>query len=151
MFGLVRDEVSRVVGGMGSIPQEKQGAVVDTAAGSLMNGLKKFATPAALGALLGGGSAAGGVGGSGAVGSLSSGMISDLVAKAGLSSSAAKGVAAGVVPAVVSLLGKHAGSTPGFDISSMIGALGGGGAKASGGLGNLGGIAGALGGLFGKK
>ncbi|MDR2894423.1 MAG: hypothetical protein LBU97_03055 [Alistipes sp.] len=105
MLGLVKGEVTKVVGGMASVPQDKQGAVVDTAANSLMGGLRKFANPSALGALLGGGSAAGSTSGSGAMGSLSSGMISDLVAKVGLSSSAAKGSAASGVPAVLGMLG----------------------------------------------
>ena len=131
MLGLVRDEVATVVGDMGSIPQEKQGAVVDTATSSLMNGLKQYANPGALGSLLGIGGAAKGVaegaaeGGANIPGGLSSGVVGDLTSKAGLTPSAAKSVAGNVVPAVMSLFRKHVNdpAQPGFNLGSMIGAL----------------------------
>ena len=140
MLGLVKDEVAKKVGGIEGIPAGKKSAVVETTASSLMDGLKKFATPDALASLLGGG------GGSMTSG-LASGVVSSLTSKLGLSPAIAQTIAGKVIPAVMSLLKKNVDdpAKPGFDLSSMLGALGG-GSKASGG-----GILGALGGLFGKK
>ena len=92
MLGLIKNEVANIVGGMGAIPQAKQGAVVETATSSLMNGLKQYANPATLSSLLGiGGTKSGADMATG----LTSGMVNDLTSKAGLT----LGVAQNVAPA----------------------------------------------------
>ncbi len=141
MLDLVKGEVAKKVGGIDGVPAGKKSAVVETTASSLMDGLKKFATPDKLASLIGGG------GGGSATSGLTKGVVSALTSKLGLSPAVAKTIATKVVPAVMSLLKKNVDdpSNPGFDLSSMLGALGG-GSKGSGG-----GIMGALGGLFGKK
>jgi hypothetical protein len=147
MLGLVKDEVGKKIGGIDGIPAGKESAVVETTASSLMSGLKNFASPAALGSLLGGG-------GANATNGLSSGVVSALTSKVGLSPSVAQNIAGTVIPAVTSLFNKHVGdsSKPGFNLQSMAGALMGG---SSGGNSAGSGIAsaalGALGGLFKKK
>jgi hypothetical protein len=145
MLGLVKDEVAKKVGGISGIPAGKQSAVVETTASSLMSGLGKFASPAALSSLLGGG------GGASAAGGLSSGVVSALTSKVGLNPSVAQNVAGTVIPAVMSIFKKHVDdpAKPGFNLQSMIGGLTGGGSSGSGG--GLGGILGKVGGLFGKK
>jgi hypothetical protein len=166
MLSLVKGEVTKVVGGIGGIPQAKQGAVVDTAANSLMNNLKQYANPATLGSLLGMGGAKGGAG---MASGLSTGMVNDLTSKAGLAPGVAQNVAGGVVPAVMSLFKKQVGdpAQPGFNLQSMVGALtgkgGSAGAEGSGGGlfgsaggalgsgGGLGGVLSGLGNLFGQK
>ncbi len=120
MLGLVKDQVAKSIGGINGIPAEKQSAVVETTASSLMSGLGKFATPAALGSLLGGGSAS-------ATSGLSSSVVSALTSKVGLSPTVAQTIAGTVIPAVMSLLGKHVNdpAKPAFNPQSVAGALGG--------------------------
>jgi len=151
MLSLVKNEVTKKIGGIDGIPAGKQSQVVDTTASSLMSGLKQYASPEKLSSLLGiGGSGSG----SGMANSLSSGVVSSLTSKVGLSPAVASTVATAVVPAVMSLFKKHVGdsSKPGFNLQSMAGALMGGSGSSSGGLGGgLGSALGALGGIFGKK
>lgn len=142
MLDLVKGEVAKKVGGIEGVPAGKQSAVVETTAGSLMDGLKKFATPDKLSSLLGGG-------GGNMAGGLSSGVVSSLISKLGLSPAVAETIAAKVIPAVMSLLKKQVDdpAKPSFNLQSMMGALTGG----SGAGGAMGKVVGALGGLFGKK
>ncbi len=121
MLGLVKDQVAKSIGGIEGIPAEKQNAVVETTASSLMSGLGKFANPAALGSLLGGG------GGGASTSGLSSGVVSALTSKVGLSPTVAQKIATTVIPMVMSLLKKHVDdpAKPGFNLQSITGALGG--------------------------
>lgn len=128
ILGQVKDQVAKSIGGISGIPADKQSAVVDTTASSLMSGLKQFATPDKLSSLLGGGGAA--------ASGLSGGVVSALTSKVGLNANTAKGIAAAVIPAVLGLLKKQSGGSGG--IGSLVSALSGGG-----GLGNM------LGGIMG--
>ncbi len=147
MLSLVKDEVAKKVGGIEGIPAGKQSAVVETTASSLMDGLKKFATPDKLASLVGGG------GGGSMTSGLSSGVVSSLTSKLGLSPAIAQTIASKVIPAVMSLLKKNVDdpAKPGFNLQSMMGALGGSAGGSSGGGGILGKAVGAVEGLFGKK
>jgi hypothetical protein len=146
MMDLVKDQVTKSIGGISGIPAGKQSAVVETTANSLLSGLKQNASLDSLGALLGGGGAS-----SSTVSKLSSGVVKALTSKLKLSPAVAQTVASTVIPAVMSLLNKRVNDKgePGFNLESILGSLKGGGAsKSSGGLG---GLLGGLGGLFGKK
>ncbi len=48
MMDLVKGQVAKMVGGMDEVPANKRQAAVDATAGSLMDGLKKYATPDAV-------------------------------------------------------------------------------------------------------
>jgi len=155
MLGMVKDEVANAVGGMSTIPQAKQGAVVETTANSLMNGLKQYANPASLGALLEiGGVAKGAAGGSSKMMSgLSSGVVGDLTSKLGLTPAVAQSIAASVIPAVMSLFKKHVDdpAQPEFNLQSIVGSLTGASDASGGSGGGLGSVLSGLGSLFGKK
>lgn len=147
ILGLVKGQVSESLGEMNGIPADKKAAVVETTADSLVSGLKNFSTPDMLSGLLG-------VGGgkkpsASALNGLSGGVVKALTSKVGLSPAMAGTVASRVVPAVMALLKGKVGdsSQPGFNVGSILGALGGGAGKSGG----LGGALGMLGGLFGKK
>jgi hypothetical protein len=145
MLGLVKDEVAKKVSGIAGISAAKQSAVVDTTASSLMSGLKKFATPDKLTSLLAGG------GGNSMASSLSTGVVSSLTSKLGLSPVVSQTIAATVIPAVMSLFKKQMDdpSKPGFNLQSMMGALTSGASSGSGG--GLGGMLGRLSTIFAGK
>ncbi len=167
MLGLVKGQVSKSLSGIEGIPAGKESAVVETTTSSLMSGLKKFATPDKLSGLLGMVGGGGGGAKNTGVNTIGTGVVSALTSKVGLNPAVAAAIANKVVPAVLSLLSKNVGdaSKPGFNIGSIVGALGGGGGgglanavggmlgggKAKAGAGAGGGIMDAVGSLFGKK
>lgn len=136
IMNMVKDQVTSSIGSIPGIPADKKSQVVETTTTSLMDGLKQHAAGGGLGSLLG-------IGGGSASSGLESGVISALTQKAGLSPAIAQSVVAAAIPAVMSLLKKHAGDpSSGLNLQSMVSGL-------TGGKG--GGIMGALGGIFGKK
>ncbi len=146
IMNLVKGQAMDTIGGMQGVPEEKKKEVVETTAGSLIDGLKEHAASGGIASLLG-------MGGAGAgSGSLSSGLVSNVVdaltSKVGLNPSVAQKIASSVVPAVTSLLKGKVADTgePGFNLESLVGGLTG---KGSGGA--AGGIMNAVEGLFGKK
>lgn len=146
MMDLVKGQVAKMVGGMDEIPADKRSAAVEATAGSLMDGLKKHATPDMLGSLLGMGKSNASAGAT-ATSGLESGVISALTSKVGLNPTVAQKIASTVIPAVMTLFSKKVAdkNEPGFNLQSMLGGLTGDG-KSSGG-----GLMGMLGGMFGKK
>ncbi len=147
MMDLVKGQVAKMVGGMDEVPANKRQAAVDATAGSLMDGLKKYATPDMLGSLLGMGKSNAPAGAK-ATSGLESGVVSALTSKVGLNPAVAQKIASVVIPAVMTLFRKKVDdkNEPGFDLQSMLGSLTGGGAKSSGG-----GVMEMIGGIFGKK
>lgn len=146
IMDLVKGQAMDTVGGMDGIPEDKKSAAVETTAHSLVDGLKKYATPdnlSAITSLLGMGRSGGGTGGM--VQGLESGVVSALTSKVGLSPSIAQTIASTVIPAVMSLLKNKVDddNEPGFNLESLVGSLAG---KSSGG-----GVMGMLGNIFGKK
>lgn len=135
IMGLVKDQVTNSIGSIPGIPADKKAQTIETTASSLMDGLKQHAVGGGLQSLLGGGGAPSG---------LSSGVVSALTQKVGLSPAIAQSVVAAVIPAVMSLFKKKIADPkePGFNLESLVGGL-------TGGSG--GGLMGAIGGLFGKK
>jgi hypothetical protein len=146
VMDLVKGQVAKMVGGMDEIPANKRTAAVEATAGSLMDGLKKYATPDMLGSLLGMGRSNASSGAT-AMSGLESGVISALTAKVGLSPAVAQKIAVMVIPAVMALFRKKVDdkNEPGFDLQSILGSLTGGGKSSGGGLMDV------LGGMFGKK
>ncbi len=146
IMDLVKGQVAKSVGGIAGIPAGKESAVVETTAGSLIDGLKKNVSLDGLGALLGGGG-----GSNSMVSGLSSGVVKALTSKLNLSPAVADMIASKAIPAVMSVLKKKVDdkNEPGFNLESILGGLTGGGGKAK--SGGLGGLLGGLGGLLGKK
>ncbi|MDR1756033.1 MAG: hypothetical protein LBR65_03610 [Culturomica sp.] len=117
IVNLVKDQVSSLIGGNSQIPADKKNETIRTTTSSIVDGLKnQLGSGGGLSSLLGGGSSAG---------KASSGIVSSveqaLTGKVGLSSSVAHGVAAAVVPAVMSLFSRKVNDPkePGFNLQSL--------------------------------
>lgn len=102
IMGLVKDQVTNSVAGISGIPEDKKAETIETTAHSLMDGLKKYATPGAVSSLLGMGGSSPLGGGAGK--SMESGIVSALTSKVGLNPSVAQKIATTVIPMVTSLL-----------------------------------------------
>jgi len=143
IMGLVKDQVMDTVDKTG-VPEDKKEATIETTANSLIEGLKKYATPQNLSqftSMLGIGNKEGSA--TDMSQSLESNVVSALTSKVGLNSAMAQKIAMMVIPAVMSLFKKKVDddNEPGFNIGSLIGSLSSGNGNGSGKvmdlLGNL--------------
>ena len=152
IMDLVKGQVMNTVNGIPEIPEDKKTETVETTAHSLVDGLKKYATPeniSSLTSMLGIGKSNTGTAASGNMaGGLESSVVSALTSKVGLNPSIAQKIATTVIPAVMSLFKKKVDddNEPGFNLQSLVGSLAG---KGSGN--SSGGVMDMLGGIFGKK
>lgn len=149
IMGLIKGQVENTVEGVSGIPEDKKEATVETTASSLLDGLKKYATPdkiSQLASMLGGGSSSASSGE--VAGTLQTSVVSALSKKVGLNPSVAQKIASAVIPAVMSLLKKKVGDDkdPGFNLQTLVGGLTG---KDNGSAG--GGVMDMLGSFLGKK
>lgn len=149
IMSLVRGQVADSVDGISGIPEDKKEATVNTTAQSLVDGLKKYATPdkiSQLSSMLGGGSPSASSGE--VAGTLQTSVVSALGKKVGLDPAVAQKIASTVIPAVMSLLKKKVGDDkdPGFNLQTLVGSLTGkGGGSAGGGVMDM------VGSFLGKK
>lgn len=146
IMDLVKGQIGKIVSAEEAVPTGKADQIADAASSSLLNELKKQATPdniPALMSLMGGN---GGGAGSAIQKGIESVVSSTLVSKVKLDKGLANKLSGLIVPAVMSLLGKESQSG-GLDIGTLLGSLGGGSKSGGGLMGMLGG----LGSLFGKK
>lgn len=141
MIDEIKKLVGRYISQYNEIPEDKKDQVADTAANSLMEGLKQYADPGMLASLLGGES-----GSAGSLKGVEDKIASALTSIAGLDNSLSSKIAASVVPAVMSLLSKKADGDSGFDIGSALKDL-----TVQSGDNSDGGLASMLGGLLGGK
>lgn len=130
IIDLIKGQVMKTVGAETGIPEEKKAETVETTTASLIDGLKKYATPenlSSLKSMLGMGQtheAAATAQSADMASGLESNVVNALTSKVGLSSSVAQKIATAVIPAVMSLFKKKAGdSDSGFDIGSMLSSL----------------------------
>lgn len=122
ILALVKNEVSKVVSNSPEIPAEKKAVAEKELTHSLAAGLQENFTPSNLSSLT---DMFSGVGGGDIMGKLENTALSTLT-KLGLSSGAAKGIVAALIPAIIGAFSKKVNDpNSGFDVQSMIGAVSG--------------------------
>jgi uncharacterized protein YidB (DUF937 family) len=144
LFNLVKENAGDAIINNPAVPNEKNNAAIQTTTDSIMNGLKQQIAGGNLDSLTSLLSGQSNVASHPAVSNINQQVISDLMAKLGISNSAAVSIASSLVPLVLSKLVKKTNdpNDSSFDLPGILGSLGGGG--------NLGGLGGLIGGLFGK-
>ncbi|MCD7963610.1 MAG: hypothetical protein LUF90_08735 [Rikenellaceae bacterium] len=127
IMDLVKKQVMDKVSGNSEIPADKKEQTIDTATSSLMDSLKRYATPdniSSIASMFGAGKkeeiteqkAAGITNG------IKSDMITNLISKVGLSQGTANNLASGIVPAIMFLFSKKVSddNDPDFNIGSIL-------------------------------
>ena len=155
IMDLVKGQVMNTVDGNSEIPEDKKTETIETTTHSLIDGLKKYATPENLSSLtsmlgIGGQHQAAPLQTNGMASGLEANVVSALTSKVGLKPELAQTIASTVIPAVMSLFKKKVDddNEPGFNIGSLVSTLTGG---KSGNSASSGGVMDMLGGIFGNK
>lgn len=148
-MSLVKGQVADTVAGVAGVPEDKKEQAVETAASTIMESVKKYATPEnidkVMSMLNSGGNAESVIGNSEMVRGVSSNVVSGLIEKVGIKPEIAEKITSAVIPAIISLFKNKVNddNEPGFNAGSLIGALT--GNKGSGGIMDM------VGGFLGKK
>jgi Bacterial protein of unknown function (DUF937) len=153
--GLIQQHGQEAVVNNPAVPNSQNNAVMQEVMSGILGGMgNQAASNGGIGSLLGmlGGGGNAGMGSNPIVGAISQQVVGNLMQKFGLSNSAASGVVASMIPAVLgSLMSKandpNDSSVDAGSIGNLIGLLGGGNQQQAGGMGGLGNI---LSGIFGK-
>ena len=132
LINLVKEHAGNAIVNNPAVPDQHNDAAIAATAGSIMDTLKQHASGGGLESIMqmfqGGGSAAGS---SGISSMIQSGVVSTLASKFGIDQSAAGGIAQSLIPNVMnSLVNKtNDPNNSTFNLQSVMGALGGGGAS----------------------
>jgi len=148
-MSLVQGQVADTVAGVAGIPEDKKEQAVETTASTIVESVKKYATPEnidkVMSMLNSGGHAESVIGNSEMAKGVSSNVVTNLIEKVGIKPEVAQKISSMVIPAIISLFKNKVNddNEPGFNVGSLLGALT--GNKSSGGIMDM------VGGLFGKK
>ena len=148
-MSLVKGQVADTVAGVAGIPEEKKEQAVETTASTIVESVKKYATPENIEKMMSmlnsGGNAESVIGKSEMAQGVSSNVVTNLIEKVGIKPEVAQKISSMVIPAIISLFRNKVNdeNEPGFNVGSLLGSLT--GNKTQGGIMDM------VGGLFGKK
>ena len=151
LLQLVKENAGEAIINNPAIPNEKNDAAIETAAGSIFSGLQNIAGKGNIDSVLGMFQGSGDVASHPAVSKISGNVAGDLMKKFGLDKAAAAGIVQQLLPVVMNKL-VHKTNDPNdksIDLQDIIGALTGGTKGGKGRKSSQGGILNIIKGLFG--